>query len=80
MLSLHIGRCDISISVALMFSFAADQLGFEHTMYAGVEGDTIAVCVVVGYGILDNDLTIPIIILPSSTATGIYVYFERCYP
>ena len=39
-------------------------------MYAGVEGENIEVCVVVENGVLENDLTVPIVILPSSTATG----------
>ena len=61
-----------------MFSLAA-EMGFELAMYAGVEGETIEVCVVVRNGILDNDLTVSIIILPSSTASGTYTLKGAMY-
>ena len=61
--------CQFNCQAKFVFSFAA-EIRFEQGMYAGVEGDNIEVCVVVENGVLENDLTVPIVILPSSTATG----------
>ena len=48
------------------------MIGFEQAMYAVMEGlnPTVDVCITVGNGRVANSLTVPISVLPTSTATG----------
>ena len=63
----------IARSCSLSFLACAAEIGFEQTMYAAVDTTgAVDVCVAVGNGRLANSLSIPINVLPTSTATGIY--------
>ena len=45
-------------------------ISFEQAVYRAVEMETVEVCVVVGNGVPASDLSVSIIVLPTSTATG----------
>ena len=53
-------------------------------MYGAVEMETVEVCVLVRNGVPENDLSVPITVLPTSTAVGmIYlhtyiIYIDAC--
>ena len=61
--------CEISLIFCSSMHCTA-VISFEQAMYGAVEMETVEVCVVVENRVPESDLSVPIIVLSSSTATG----------